>query len=568
MIDGTASETQQVEEGAIVRLALVDPDPIFRLGLAVALPGAGDLTVVEEADRLSRLSEEGEAVDVLVVAAEAIELKSMQAWRDRHPDVPIVALVSRLNPFDRVTAPQWGIRGCVRKGIDIDELVVALRRVAAGGFYWDDRLLLEEDTEETIAILPPVSAVPKSRSLAIIQTELDRVNQELELPILSVFDRFILLGRQRELRAARWLAERLLSPWNREPQIPPRSQGISRPRVARNPGSIVSNSTEFVETKAVQTELFEATLNKLQSNLTNLTEVPLEIDILKTEKKRELLYLIFRTFEDILSELRSSQIERSRLGELVPRVLEDLWQDSTIEFFGKYYILPYGDRQIELVDLLLENAEIVWLEILAKIPLSVELIDHLLFQTPLSVDGLAGKFGSDLATRRAELILQHIAIRVACGVIQPLLDNFADVEAIKQNFYARNLLPTREIERFRNELSWHYRWKKYIGDPKNIYESRFSLFVLNPYGIEQTYIYAPRREELEQLSGIQQTVTLVLEGRDAIAPRLRAVVALAGRSLVYVLTRVIGRGLGLVGRGILESLNHLQAPERSEKERR
>ncbi|HBY78699.1 MAG TPA: hypothetical protein DEG47_17230, partial [Cyanobacteria bacterium UBA11148] len=47
------------------------------------------------------------------------------------------------------------------------------------------------------------------------------------------------------------------------------------------------------------------------------------------------------------------------------------------------------------------------------------------------------------------------------------------------------------------------------------------LFVLSEIGIKKTSIYAPRRQELEQLRGIQLVVTIAYEFRDAIAPRLR-----------------------------------------------
>jgi len=51
-------------------------------------------------------------------------------------------------------------------------------------------------------------------------------------------------------------------------------------------------------------------------------------------------------------------------------------------------------------------------------------------------------------------------------------------------------------------------------------------------------------------------LTLVLETRDAIAPRVRAVISLLGAAVVYVLTQVIGRGIGLIGRGIIQGIGN------------
>jgi hypothetical protein len=47
---------------------------------------------------------------------------------------------------------------------------------------------------------------------------------------------------------------------------------------------------------------------------------------------------------------------------------------------------------------------------------------------------------------------------------------------------------------------------------------------------------------------------MLLEVRDAIAPPWQAVTTFFGNVLVYVLTEIIGRGLGLVGRGVLQGL--------------
>ena len=60
--------------------------------------------------------------------------------------------------------------------------------------------------------------------------------------------------------------------------------------------------------------------------------------------------------------------------------------------------------------------------------------------------------------------------------MQPLLNSLADVEEIKENYYDRKLISTREIERFRNELSWKYRLNKYINEPKAMFESSYELY--------------------------------------------------------------------------------------------
>ena len=46
----------------------------------------------------------------------------------------------------------------------------------------------------------------------------------------------------------------------------------------------------------------------------------------------------------------------------------------------------------------------------------------------------------------------------------------------------------------------------------------------------------------------------MLEARDALAPQLRSLLRRLGDLLVVVLTQVIGRAIGLVGKGILQGM--------------
>ena len=237
-------------------------------------------------------------------------------------------------------------------------------------------------------------------------------------------------------------------------------------------------------------------------------------------------------------------------------LLLDLWQAIVTDFFGKYFTVRVQGAEVEVVPTLLAEAAIVQSALLDRIPGVTELLSHLLFQTPIGVDSISYAAGNPEALARAELLTENLLIQLANAVIQPLLNRFASVEPIKEIFYQRRMLSNREIERFRNDLSWRYRMERYFRDPQAIFESQHRLYVFSWKGIQKTTIYAPRNQELEQLSGIPLAMTLVLETRDAIAPRLRSVVSLTGNGIIYVLTEVIGRSLGLIGRGILKGLGN------------
>jgi hypothetical protein len=319
-------------------------------------------------------------------------------------------------------------------------------------------------------------------------------------------------------------------------------------------------------------QIWETTLNRIQTSVRNLTATPFEIDILQRERKQELIYLVLQNLGKVLEEQRFLDLQPETLPEARSRLLRDLWQSTTLDFFVKYYPSLTGVRDYSIVDLIMENAPIVETTLLNKIPQTTELFAYLLFEKPIEVGQVPYPPHTPEAMARGELLLHNLILQTANGVMQFLLNYFPEVEIVKHTLYASQYRSSREIARFRNDLSWRSRRQYYLDEPRAIFESQYFLYVFDERGIRQTKIYAPRQLELEQLQGMRWSVTIAFELRDAIAPRLRSVIAVVGKGAVYVLTQVVGRAIGLVGRGILQGIgNTLQdaryGKDRSQEER-
>ena len=71
---------------------------------------------------------------------------------------------------------------------------------------------------------------------------------------------------------------------------------------------------------------------------------------------------------------------------------------------------------------------------------------------------------------------------------------------------------------------------------------------------EPLQLTEPRDKELNQLGWWQRQVALLLEARDALAPQVQALVRRIGDLAVILLTQVLGRAIGLVGRGIAQGM--------------
>ncbi|MEX0269231.1 DUF3685 domain-containing protein [Leptolyngbyaceae cyanobacterium UHCC 1019] len=550
-----------------------------------------------------------------------------QQLNARYPKIPILLLSTLPDPAVLAAALQTTAMGYCQKGTPTREIVLIIRQIAAGYPNWTQgmRSIAQALTQPTVPnsspsalVSPPLTALDVMRrnmrlsGIQQIDAAIAQLNAQLSRTHLSVLDQLFLTGRRRELQTARWVVNRLLTseaerlvdrltalsgvPQTNQPtgarfvkrsrSFPPdflrESQPTPQPTLTASaialsatksfapiitltPYTKISGETASADTlRSIQSSLLDATFAKLQGVLHNLTAYPLEIDILNNDKKHELLAIVLRQLEELLNDLRFSNLELAQLPAKRSIVLRNLWQAATSDFFGRYTTLslsnfptePLQPPTVDVVEVLLLDVDVVQANILDKIPAVDDFLAHLLFQTPLMIDNTTHVVGSMEAMARLETLLENIMIQVANAVMQPLLNRFGDAIAIKQNFYDRRLLSIREIERFRNNLSWKYRVERLVGEPTAIFESRHTLFTLNSQGITQTSIYAPRNQELADLTGVRLAVTLALETRDAIAPRLQSAVSFVGSGVVYVLTEVIGRGIGLIGRGIIKGIGN------------
>ena len=156
-------------------------------------------------------------------------------------------------------------------------------------------------------------------------------------------------------------------------------------------------------------------------------------------------------------------------------------------------------------------------------------------------------------------------LEVALGPLGlPIQHVTSQAEDRRRYLLRPDLLATRNIERLRNQLNSQQRWNSWISRPVQLYESRRPLFRLEAGAIDTITLTEPRDRELRQLPWLQQLVTLALEARDALAPQVQSLIRGFGDLVVVVLTQVVGRAIGLVGRGIAQGMGRsLGRAERS-----
>ncbi|MCY7276570.1 MAG: DUF3685 domain-containing protein, partial [Phormidesmis sp. CAN_BIN44] len=388
----------------LLQLILIEADPVLRLGLLTGLSRFADLQVAVEAETgasalrtLADRMRSSVSIDVILLDLEnaessqaRLDLELPRQIKTQYPNLPILLIGSLPNAI-ALEAMQIGVEGYCARGSSIADLATAIRQVAAGQTYWD----LERLQSLTIVTPPERSFNPlrgarqalRSSSLQQIEAALIELDNQLRSPGLSLLDKAILTGQRRELKAAQWVVKRVFSSSDSAPEparvLPPLSEPL---RSLPSSSQLVPDPPPEMTAKDLQAILFDGISAKLQSSLENLTNSPLEIDIFRAERKRELFYIILRQIEASLEELRFSQIQPNQLVEKQSVILRDLWQAITLDFFGRYYTLRVRNQDIEVVTALLQDEKTVQTEILNKIPAVMELYAHLLFQTALTID--------------------------------------------------------------------------------------------------------------------------------------------------------------------------------------
>ncbi len=548
-----------------IQLVLIDDDPVFQLGLSAAFQGYTDLEIVGRGEMasfqelLAPLGQDSSLVILLAFRGSFPEHLCQQIRQD-YPQGKILLLFNQVNLDLQPRAKALGVKGYCLKGTGINDLVKAIRQVATGEEYWP-----ESPTTINKSLPKPVRPPQwlynmRQSGLQQIEDSLVEVKAFLQKPHLTLWDLWYWQGRHRELVVARWLVNQLLP-------VEVIVESSHSKEISPSPSSLVTRSNSLISSQQLLLKkasdnlttsqlLFANTLEKIQSGVKNTTEQVLEIDILREDKKQELLYLVLQQVGKVLEELTFLKLDIKQLSQRREAILRQIWQSTTTEFFSKYYSPKSNQPDYRLVDFLLRDTEKFLRESKEKVPFVIDLFAYLTKDKPLVIDNIPYPPQAPESLSRAEIILQNLLIQVANGVMEILLNNYPEAETIKYNLYQKCFFSSREIARFRNDISWRYRQEYYLNQPQAIFESKYRLFYFNGINLKKTFIYAPRQNELNQLTGLPWLITITLEIRDAIAPRVKALVGLIGNSAVYVLTQVIGKGIGLIGRGIIQGVGN------------
>jgi two-component system, NarL family, response regulator len=125
-----------------LRILLIEDDELFRLGLRVRLQQEPNLEIVAEAEDGETAIELSQQYPLDVVLLDvglpgAGGIETCRQLKQRHPQLPILALTSHSQTAVIARLIEAGAQGYCLKGIAAETLILALRSVAAGASWWD-----------------------------------------------------------------------------------------------------------------------------------------------------------------------------------------------------------------------------------------------------------------------------------------------------------------------------------------------------------------------------------------------------------------------------------------------
>jgi hypothetical protein len=491
-------------------------------------------------------------------------LEELRHLQERWQPAPVLLILTGGVRFPRAFLLDLSLQG-VLENPDADTVREAVSTLLAGGRVLD---LGGPEDDATDAEPFPLGLGQwlLVSGLRQIDAELRLCERLLDPPPDNGLLALLLAGRQRELRAARslllWLWGPLTLAWGVAPLGADASTGADGPPapggalVPRPSSSAVEGGLTLTLRQRNADGIWRTLRERLERALvagpTNQSGQLLAMDGLREERRRDLLLALLAQLDGLRESLRSQNPSAELLPQRWQAMQPALRQQALRQLAGPYVQLPREGLLRPVADTLLSQSDLSGED--PELPDPQAMLSALLQARPVVVEGRLRAADEPQAVLYLEQLLANWLVRSAEQISGQVLAISADWPELRRYLLQDAFLATRNLERLRNQLNAQERWFNWVSRPIGLYESRRPLFLLKPGGIERLDLTEPRDEELKRLQGAQQLVTLVLEIRDALAPQVQGLVRALGNLVVLLLTRVVGRAIGLVGRGIAQGM--------------
>ncbi len=389
-----------------------------------------------------------------------------------------------------------------------------------------------------------------SSGLKQIDKEINKIFFYLNKDLTPEVYKFILRGRLRELIAAKSL---LIFLWGSSLDLYNEEAFYSE---QKNQSLLKDEETIFIKNKdsmEIWNLLFKR-LNKKYSPANFDTEILDSTIILSGLKKEFISKLICNVLielDSLVKNLKENYRDKNYEDEFISLI--NKLKKNTISNIGESYLrIKKGNKSLDLNEYIFSVFNSQEFDIEAHN--SLVFIGPIVNNEPLDIDGKLLPLYETESFKMMESIISNWVIRT-CNVLASEIFNYCSSwHELRTLLINPKLQSTRNFERFRNNINNYNRWHNNIYMPIYLYESKREYIDIIDNRLVRYFKNENREKDLEKLEWFQRQVTLLIEIRDALAPQVEIALKYIGDIFITFFTKVLGKSIGLIGKGILQGL--------------
>ena len=471
-------------------------------------------------------------------------LRLKERW-DQTPILIVIPKSIRLSSADLMTFGSEGV---------IQDPTIELLKEAINILLGDGRVFkLNNETNYN------ADSINKSYGLGhwLLTSGLSQINKDLtsieymiKNKINNPFYLFILIGRKRELLTAKKLIIWLWGPLEvliDSPIKKTKSQTLNlSPKYSTD--ITIKNSS----IKEVWKVIYNRVSERLQDDLKNSTDELPALFSLNNIKRSNLLKTLLNEFSIVIKQFDLKKDQDVEFEHNYQSIIPEIQANTLRNFIGSYDRLKRNGVEVSISDYLVNNAEFEILD--DELPSISLIIDPIINNKPILIDGQYLSVEEPRAIIQLEMLILNWMLRTAELISEEIISSCSDWAGLRKYFLIKDLVSTRELERKRNHINTRNQLQNIFKKPVRLYESKRLYYTVKNNTIEKIIILEPRDEELKQLDWAQRQIAFIIELRDALAPQVQAIIQYLGDLIVLILTKVVGRSIGLIGRGIAQGM--------------
>mgnify|MGYP001303440306 FL=1 len=429
----------------------------------------------------------------------------------------------------------------------VDKVLESINIISEGGRVFD----LENNPSVVVKKEKELTFNQKllSSGLKQIDNEINYIFKYVNSDSTPEFYKFILKGRLRELITAKSF---LIFLWGNSLDL------YSEAIYTENKINIENKDTNTIFIKDKNTlEIWDLILERLSKRYAS-TNFDVEFNnssIILSGIKKEFISRLICTMLDELDNLIKNIKENYKekdYKEDFNSLIEELKLNTISNITEGYFRIKKNGESISINEYIYK--EVTCNEKDRESHESIMFIDPIIKNEPIDFDGKLLPLYETESFVVLENIISNWIIRNCNLLASEVFNICSSWPELRTILINPQLQSTRSFERFRNNINNYNRWHENIYMPIYLYESKREYIDIIDSKFTRYYKNENREKELENLEWFQKQVTLLVEIRDAIAPQLEIAVKYIGNLFVNFLTKVVGKAIGLVGKGILQGL--------------